>query len=248
MSATLLDALRGRIKAKTGTAAEVVAAAARDAAAGANVDLDGLQQALFELHQDDAYFGAAVELAERRRDARRRLDGLAAAKAKASKLQQQIDAEAARFDEIRKQHHEKLNSLNAQRVAAARAAEMGQEAKNFLLDVEHLPAVPLADEYREAVQAQEDARVAVSRIGTELREHNEKVKSEEGWVAQIKATLAEDHRADSDMPSKLENHELFLTRALRRQKETKQMLAEAEATLTAAEKRTAGLMARVASL
>ena len=205
-------------------------------------------QALFELREDGQHFEAAVVLAEKRRDARKRFDLLATAVNKAKKLDAQAEQEVAKFDDIRQAHHERMNTINAQMKAARAAVDAGNAARDFLLDASRLPPVREADDYRDALDQKADAEAAAGQARRAVRDHAERVKSEERWVADLTAQAEGDTRRDSEVPGKLADHKLALSRAERRQREAQQQLDAAETALAAAEKRLAGMRAKILDL
>lgn len=233
----LLDALRGRMKQREGNALDTFAAAARAAARGESYDVAAIERALAELGKTTSDFEAAVDVARKRVAWLAEFEKLASATAKVNKLEASATAEQAKFEAARRAFMEKAEAIDADLATARATRDRGRDARSNLLDARGVPGA-IGDKYRAAVAEAEAAAATMETARRTLREILARVKSEREWIAHLSGEnvkqlgpdriLTKSDQARGENP-KLEEHRLYLTRALRRQ-------AEAEAQLTEAEK------------
>lgn len=233
----LLDALRGRMKQRESNALDTITAGARAAARGESYDVAAIERALTELGKTTGDFEAAVEVARKRVAWLADFDKLAAATTRVSKLEASAAAEQAKFEAARRSFMEKAEALDADLATARKSRERGRDARSNLLDPRGVPGT-IGDKYRAAVAEAEAAEATLGTAQRALREILARVKSEREWIAHLSGESVKELRPDRILTKsaeprgenpKLEEHRLYLARALRRQ-------AEAEAQLTEAEK------------
>ena len=233
--ATLLESLRGRMKQRELNAIDTVAAAAKAAARGETYDVGAIETALVEarLSMDD--FEKAVEIAGQRTRWLADFEKLATASNKVKKGEAAIAAEEARFEELRRAYVEKIQAIDADLAAARTAKDAGEQARGRLLEPKSVPGT-VGDRYRAAVAEAEAAAEELNTATRDLREVNQRIKSEEEWIAQLLGEKAETLRPflpirrQEETPEsfKVEDHRKALARAQRRKGEIEVALKTAE--------------------
>jgi len=237
---TILEALRGRIHQRQLNALDTVAAGAKAASRGERYDVLSIEKALLEAGMTMSDFEAAVDRASKRAVWLADFEQLASVTTKAKRLEASLAAEQTKFEAIRTAYFEKAQALESQLRLAQAMKDKAQDAHSSLLDPRGVPGT-VGDLYRQAVAEAEAADAEVAEARRAVRELQEKIKLELGWIAQIKGeqdltvrpSLLPTAAAQSAQESpRLEQHRLTLARAERRK-------AEADASLTQAEKRAA---------
>lgn len=237
---TILEALRGRIHQRQLNALDIVAAGAKAASRGERYDVLSIEKALLEAGMTMSDFEAAVDRASKRAAWLADFEQLASATTKAKRLEASLAAEQTKFEAIRTAYFEKAQALESQLRLAQAAKDKARDAHSSLLDPRGVPGT-VGERYRQAVAKAEAADAEVAEARRAVRELQEKIKSELGWIAQIKGeedALVRPSPLPSAAPKaaqesqRLEQHRLTLARAERRK-------AEADAALTQAEKRAA---------
>jgi hypothetical protein len=249
----LLDALRGRIKQREGNALDTFAAAARAAARGEAYDVAAIERALVELGKTTADFEVAVELASKRAAWLAEFEKLSSATAKVNKLEAAATAEQTKFEAARRAFMEKAEAIDADLATARSMRDRGIDARSKLLDPRDVPGA-IGDKYREAVAEAQAAASDLQRAQSNLREIRARVKSEKEWIEQLSGgpvkqlqpplLVVKPAEAAHEHP-KLEEHRLYLARALRRQGEAEAQLTEAEKVAAAASRAVDALAAEV---
>jgi hypothetical protein len=238
----ILDALRGRMKQREENALDTFAAAARAAARGEAYDVAAIERAIVELGKTPAEFEAAVAVARKRVAWLADVDKLSAATAKVNKLEASAATEKAKFEAARRAFIEKAEAIDADLAAARATQDRGRDARTNLLDPRGVPGT-IGHKYREAVAEAEAATATLVEAQRTLREVRQRVKSEREWIAsltgedakEIRPRLIVTTKAEPGQENpKLEEHRLYLARALRRQTEAEARLTEAEKAAAAA--------------
>lgn len=249
----LLDALRGRMKQREGNALDTFAAGARAAARGESYDVAAIERALVELGKSTADFEAAVELASNRAAWLADFEKLASASAKVNKLEAAATAEQTKFEAARRAFMEKAEAIDADLAIARKMREKGTDARGRLLDPREVPGT-IGDKYRAAVAEADAATNKLESVQRSLREILARVKSEREWIADLTGEKEKQLQPDrifvksADQPGenpKIEEHRIYLARALRRQAEAEAQLTEAEKVAAAATRAVDALAAEV---
>lgn len=204
----ILERLRSRMIERTGSNADILAAAARRTAAGENVDHAAVESALEMSGQTVEDFEDMVALAQRRQEWFRSLDALPSATATATKAQSGLDAAGATFEATRLAHDVVCTRLNADATAAASRIHEAVQARGNLL----LPAnvfEPLSTKLADARATAAAAKTDFDATEWTLREDREAEKLEQNWIEHKKA-------AGDNQYSSGEGHELLLKRVQRR--------------------------------
>lgn len=233
----LLDALRGRMATREANALDAIAAGARAAARGDAYDAGAVEKAMADTGKTLADFEQAVEVASKRRAWLAEFDRLAAATTKVNKLEAAAAAEKQKMEAARAAFIERANAIDAELAVHRLACERGSAARSNLLDPRHVPGV-VGDRYRAAVGEAESADAAVEAAQRAVKEQAERIKSAEGWIAQITNERAATVKPDRILtasnnplpaePQKLQEHRNALARAQRRKAEAEAALVEAE--------------------
>jgi hypothetical protein len=239
----ILDTLIGRARQRELNAVDLIADAARAAAAEKTYDVGALEAALREAGQTITDFEKAVETARQRAVWLKQFDGLATATNRTAKLQSAIDSEEAKFEEMRQAMIGRCNKVRAELVVVTANREAGERAKHELLNPAIVPGT-IGVKWREAVAAREQAEAAVEDAMREMREVNQRIKSEEGWIAQLTGEKAETIRPfiaikrpeEPAETQKIEDKRKALARAHRRKEEVEATLKAAEQAAAKAKK------------
>lgn len=241
----ILELLGRQRQRRVGTAADTLAAAARDHAAGKSVDVESVDKALHEISMPPEHFGELCRIATIRRDAGAALEKLGTATTKQRRISDTMEAEQRKHEEIRKAYLDRMAALEAEKKLIDEIVAKAQAARETLLEPVNVLG-SLRQRYEEALADRQQANEAVERLRRELREHQSKHKEAERWIASIAAsvdreirpvTLGSTTRALPDSVARqLEPHELAKKRNQRRIEETEPQLREAEDVLDRAER------------
>jgi hypothetical protein len=249
---SFLDVLRGRMAQRRSNAFDTLADAARAVADDKAADSGAVESALVETRQTVADFEELVQTARQRSQWRSHFEQLASASGKVQKLEAKLAAEEQHRMEVLRASDEKLSALRQELSAASTMKQRGEEAKARLTDPKAVPG-SIGEAYRQAVEDHRLAEAEVEQCRRQLREARERIKSEEGWVEQLKGsepgqpTLLKPAPQWSDGTSsgRLEEHGLALKRWQRRGSEAEEALKQAEAALAKAEKAVEQLLPKV---
>lgn len=241
--AALLDALRSRSRQRDLNATDLIAEAARAAAAGKTYDVGALEGALDRSGMSVSEFERAVETARRRAVWLSQFDGLAAATARAKKLEAAVAAEEEKFDEQRQAFQKRVGKIRQELDVVLKNRDAGQAAKQELLNPSAVPG-SIGDQYREAVAVRDAAYEVQDGLRRKLREAQSRLRAYEGNVTQTvdsgKKVLADDHTR-AERSRVIDDYE-------RRIKSTQRVIGEIEAELAAADQQVAAAEAEVAKL
>lgn len=240
---SFLDVLRGRMAQRQSSAYDTLAASARAVAEDKAADSGAVEAALVETRQTVADFEQLVETARQRSQWRKHFDQLSSASGKVAKLEARVAAEEQHRDEVLRATGEKLHALRQELETASTMKSQGEEAKARLLEPKGVPG-SVGEAYRQAVEEQHLADVQAAQCRRQLREAQERVKSEEGWILQLKGseplkpamTYGGQRTAEGSSSVRLQEHELALKRWQRRVAEAEEELKRAEAVFAKAEK------------
>lgn len=231
---------------------DTLADAARAVADDKAADSGAVESALVETRQTVADFEELVATARQRSQWRNHFEHLASASGKVQKLEAKLAAEEQHRMEMLRASDEKLSSLRHELSAASTMKQRGEEAKARLTDPEAVPG-SIGEAYRQAVEDHRLAEAEVERCRRQLREARERIKSEEGWVEQLKGSVpgqpallkSAPQWGDGTSSGRLEEHGRALKRWQRRGSEAEEALKQAEATLAKAEKTVEQLLPKV---
>jgi hypothetical protein len=249
---SFLDVLRGRMAQRQSNAFDSLADAARAVADDRAADSGAVETALVETRQTVADFEQLVEMARHRSQWRKSLEQLASASGKVQKLESKLAAEEQHRAEVLRASDERLSALRQELGAATITKQRGELAKARLTDPKTVPG-SIGEAYRQAVEEHRLAEVEVEQCRRRLKEARERIKSEEGWVEQLKGSepgqLAllkpAPQWSEGSSSGRLEEHQLALKRWQRRGTEAEDALKQAEATLAKAEKAVEQLLPKV---
>jgi len=141
---TFLDALRGRMQQRRINSAEVLAAAARDAAADKSIDVGAVEAALVQTGTTMADFEATVEKAKRRAEWRAEAEKLAVTSGKVSKLEARVTTEVEKKIEMVRAANERIEAAEQELATARRARDRAAAARDKLTQLDNLPS-PVAE-------------------------------------------------------------------------------------------------------
>lgn len=250
----ILDLLRGRVKERELHALDHVAEAARAAAAGKTYDVAALEAALEAQEMTVADFEEAVDLAKRRATWLSRFDGLTAATARAKKLEAAIEAEEKRFEEQRVALIARCDKIRGELEVVTKNRDSGTAAKAELLDPSNVPG-SVGIRYRDACRELQEAEVAVEVAARKVKEQADRIRHEEGWLAQLGHEQARQlqpdrkisigGRQDPEETAEVRDHRTALARAQRRKSEADSELAAAEKIAATARRVVADLVPKV---
>jgi hypothetical protein len=183
-------ALRQRSQSRSDQSLDVLAKAARDQAAGLEVDVQAVDSALHELTLNVDDFARMVDAATRRRSALADLEKLSVARGKRDKAQAALDAEKKRISEIVEAYEERAASL-VQSIAAAQAlVAAADDGRRVLLLADEVPGVA-GRVYREAIARAATATKEHDAISHRHRETNDRVSLHAGWIKKLASVEAE---------------------------------------------------------
>lgn len=241
----ILELLSRQRKQRVGTADDLLAAAARDHAAGKEVDLADVDRALHEIGMPVEHFATLVEVATIRRNAGAALEKLGLAQTKQRRVAASIEAETKKYEEVRKAYLDRMAALEAERKAIDEVVAKAQQARETLL----VPANVLGSvrqRYEDALADRQQASATVERLRRELRQHRDRLKEAGRWIESITRSVDREitpvgivkqpSRLPASVIRQLEAPELDKKRAQRRIDETEPQLREAEDKLDRAER------------
>jgi hypothetical protein len=189
MIQTLL-ALRQRSQSRSDQALDVLAKAARDQAAGLEVDVQAVDSALHELKLNVDDFARMVEAATRRRSALADLEKLAVARGKRDKAQTQLDQEKVRISEAIEAYEQRAAAIAGTLQAAQAVVDAAEAARRVLLVPDDVPGV-VGRVYREAIERAATATKEHDSISQRHRETNGRVSLHAGWIKKLSSVEAE---------------------------------------------------------
>jgi len=221
----ILEALRGRMAARRETNAETLVAAARRIAAGESVDPASVEAALVAESKSVDDFESLCELARRRLTWHAARDKGPAAIIQRDKLTRELDAANEAFERTRLAWVEASSKLGIQVDAAIAVVRAAEDAAAKLTTPANVPGV-LAERLKQAEVDHTEALQTVDALRRELRDAKNRVKDEEGWVAQ--------KTAFNNGVSSLDDHERALKRWQRRVSELETAMPPAEKAVAAA--------------
>lgn len=241
----ILELLSRQRKQRVGTADDVLAAAARDHAAGKQVDLADVDRALHELGMPVEHFATLVEVATTRRDANAALEKLGLAQTKQRRVAASIETETKKYEEVRKAYLDRMAALEAERKAIDAVVAKAHQARETLLTPANVLG-SVRQRYEDSLADRQQALTTVERLRRELRQHRERLKEADRWIDSIARSadheitpvgiVKQSSRPPASVARQLEPHELDKKRAQRRIDETEPQLREAEDVLDRAER------------
>jgi len=253
MFTAVLDKLAGRMRQRTATAHERIEAAAKATAAGENIDVAGLEDALFTVSMSLDGFRQLCDLFAARRERFAKLDGLGPARKRLAQTDKEIEAANAAHAEAVEKYRQRYAALRDQANDSQRVIDAARDAREWLLAVGNCPP-SLKPDYELALAGEQKALEAVADAEREIRRLSEGIKSEVGWIEQLtgedarllhppELTVAKSSRdkLSAAAARKIDDHE-------RRKKRLEGQLAEATATLEAARKEQAAAEATLTTL
>jgi hypothetical protein len=243
----VFDALRGRMRERTQTAHERIEAAAKAVARGENIDVGGLEDAMFTTSTSVDDFRKLTELFASRAEKLQTLDGLGASRKKAEKLNKEIEAANAAHAEAVEQYRKRFIALREQATAAQADVDRCRDCREWLLAPGNCPP-SLRGDYDTAMADEQAALEAVSAAERTVQELRSEIKSEEGWLEQLAdedarqihppqltITKSGRDRLTEQRSAKYDEHEARKKRLERRLVEAEAELEQARAGLVAAE-------------
>jgi len=253
----VFDALRGRMRERTQTAHERIEAAAKAVARGENVDVGGLEDAMFTTSSTVDDFRKLAELFATRAEKLQALEGLGAARKRVEKLNTDIEAANARHAEATERFRREFITLRDQANAAQADVDRARDCREWLLAPGNCPPSLRAD-YDTALAQEQAAIEAVAAAERTIRELRAEIKGEEGWLEQLAGEDAKEiyppevvvsksgrDRLTAQRSAKYEEHETRKKRLERRLAEAEPELEKARAGLVAAEAAVAEVRKRI---
>jgi hypothetical protein len=181
---TTLDALRQRSQYRSDQALDTLAQAARDQAAGREIDVQAVDAALYELRLSVDDFGRMVAVASRRRDALADLEKLAVARGKRDKAQAALDAEKAKIEEAISAYHKRAGGLVETIQASQAIVDAADAGRRTLLNVDDVPGT-VGRRYREATESLAAVTKRHEEAERSRREADDRVKHHSGWIREL---------------------------------------------------------------
>lgn len=240
----ILALLGQRRQQRTGHALDILAAAARDAAAGKAIDVGAAEAALHDLGETPEFFKQLAEIAEKRQAAGRDLEKLGSATSKARKAAEAIDAETRRYEETRKAYLARVSALEAEKAGHDATIEAANRARSTLLQPENVLGSD-RPRYEEALTERDAASAAAETLRRELKRERDRIKDADRWIADVHhryereiqpATIFSRPKHSQQELAEIEPHELDKRRAERTIAEIEPQLREAEDRLDRAER------------
>jgi chromosome segregation ATPase len=252
----LFDRITSRRRDRELSAQEQLAAAAKRHVLGETVDVGAVEEALFTTGQSIDDFRKLCESEAQRRKCFQRIENGASSKTKLDRVEQQIAAEIMKFSEIRSAHEARVGKLDEERREIVPLVDTAAAAKDWLLDPRNAVGA-VGDEYREALDQEQQAESAVEglqRVAKELRrdmkscdDEIEHVRSQyDGVIGTSRPPIrkaGEPHvrPIPADIAEKIDTLEQKKTRASRRLSETQVELDRAAALVAPAKARVAAI-------
>lgn len=181
-AADIFDRLTNRVRERTLSNHDILSAAAKRHVEGETIDVGSIEEALYSTSQTVEDFRKLCDYEGRRKECFRSLELAPAAKSKRDKLDQQIAAETAKFDEIRKSYETRVAKMQDERLESAHVVDAAARAKDWLLDPRNV-AGKLRIEYSEALDAQIAAGSAVEKLERVAKEIRSDLKSIDTEIA-----------------------------------------------------------------
>jgi hypothetical protein len=241
----ILELLSRQRRQRVGTADDVLAAAAREHAAGKEIDVATVEAALHELGKPIEHFSEVCRIAAVRRDAMAAFERLGTATTKQRRLTAAMDAERTKHEAVRAAYLSRMAALEADAAEADKLVAKAQQARETLLQTANVIG-SLGPQYQEALAAREEATVAVGNLRRDLRQQQSRLREAERWIGAISrstekeilpaAVFANKAAVPPSVARQLEPHELDKRRAQRRIEEIEVALREAEERLDRAER------------
>jgi len=253
----VFDTLAGRMRQRTATAHERIEVAAKAIARGENVDVAGLEDALFTVGMSLDDFRGLADLFVARGERLRTLDGLGAARKKAERLDKEIEAANAAHAEAVEQYRKRFLALREQATAAQADVDRCRDSREWLLAPGNCPP-SLRGDYDTAMADEQAALEAVSAAERTVQELRSEIKSEEGWLEQLAdedarqihppqltITKSGRDRLTEQRSAKYDEHEARKKRLERRLVEAEAELEKARAGLVVAEAAVAAVRKKI---
>jgi len=241
----ILELLGRQRKERVGTADDVLAAAAREHAAGKEIDVAAVEAALHELGKPIEHFGEVCQIAAVRRDADAAFERLATATTKQRRLTAAMDAERAKYEEARAAHLSRLAALEADMAETEVIVSKARQARETLLQPVNVIG-SLRSQYEEALATQQESLAVVEQLRRELRQYRDKLREADRWIESITRSVGNDiaptglvkrsPQLPESITRQMEPHELDKKRAQRRISEAEPQLRAAEERLDRAER------------
>lgn len=257
MLAKVFDSLAGRMRQRKASAHERIEAAAKAAAAGQNVDVAGLEDALYTSAMSLDDFRKLCDLFVTRGEKLTRLETLGAARKKVEKIDRDIEAANKTHAEAVENYRRRYVKLREQADQAATEVAAARDAREWILAFDNCPP-SLRDDYRIALDTEQAAVEAVGTAERAVRELSAEIKSEQGWLDQlteddatelhphsITITKAGRDRMAGARGAKYDEHAARKKRLENRLADATKVLDEARAALVAAEARVADVRKRI---
>jgi hypothetical protein len=258
--AKVFDSLAGRMKQRKATAHERIEAAAKQIAAGNNVDVPGLEDALFTVGISLDDFRGLCDLFAGRVAKFALLETLGAARKKVEKIDREIEAANRVHAEAVENYRRCYTALRDQADQAAKAVNAARDAREWILAIENCPP-SLRDDYRAALDAEAASQSAASNAQQAVRQLSDEIKSEQGWLDQLcEADAAEIHpnpivitkagreRMAGARAAKYDEHAARKKRLENRLADATKVADEARAGLVAAEVRVATIRKQILAI
>ncbi len=241
----ILELLGRQRQQRVGTADDILAAAARDHAAGKAIDLEAVDRALHELSMPLEHFSELCRIATLRREAGAALEKLGTATTKQRRIDDAIEAERRKHEEQRKTYLDRIAALEADKQAIDATVAKAHQARETLLVPSNVLG-SVRQRYEDALAERHEALLTVEQLRRELRQYREKLREADRWIESITQSADKEimptglAKRSPQLPEpvtrQIEPHELDKKRAQRRITETEPQLREAEDVLDRAER------------
>lgn len=248
--AAILELLGRQRQRRVGTADDVLAAAARDHAAGKSPDLAAVDVALHELHKPIEHFAELCRLAAIRREAGAAFEKLGTATTKHRRLVEALDHERTKHDELRDAFLRRAGAIESEIASVEAVITKAKQARETLL----VPANVIGSarpRYEEALADRQAAIVEVEKLQREIRETRNRIKEADRWIESIAHSidrelspagmLSKTVQVPASIARQMEPHELAKKRGQGRLGELEPALRDAEERLDRAERSVAAV-------
>ena len=186
--ADIFDRITSRRRDRELSAQEQLAAAAKRHVLGETVDVGSIEDALFTTGQSVDDFRKLCESEDQRRKCFQRIEAGASSKTKLDRVEQQIAAEIMKFSEIRSAHEARVAKLDDERREVVPLVDAAAAAKDWLLDPRNAIGA-VGQEYREALDQEQQAESVVEGLQRAAKELRGDVKSCDSEIEHVRSQL-----------------------------------------------------------
>jgi hypothetical protein len=173
--ANLFDRITNRRRDRELSAQEQLSAAARKHAKGETVDVGAVEECLFTTGQSIDDFRRLCEFEETRRDCFAKLEQGSSMKVRLEKIDAQVAAENAKYQEIAAGFESRLAKLELERSQVSPAVSAAASARTWLLDAKNVQGT-IGDDYRDALAREQEASIQSENLQRAMKETKNEIR------------------------------------------------------------------------